>query len=94
MHAPAPDVATALLITDEDCRIEDFDLSGLNVCATAALSCTHLRSPRAVVTMVEAFERAALADAAARRALSLNQWIVSALEMRAEADLNEPLQVK
>jgi predicted HicB family RNase H-like nuclease len=35
-----------------------------------------------------------MADAAARRALSLNQWIVSALEMRAEADLNEPLQVK
>jgi deoxyribodipyrimidine photo-lyase len=73
LNAPAPDVATALLITDEDCRIEDFDLSGLYVCATATLSCTHLRSPRAVVAMVEAFERAALADASERLDVSPTQ---------------------
>jgi predicted HicB family RNase H-like nuclease len=35
-----------------------------------------------------------MADAAAQRALSLNQWIVSALESRADADLNAPMQVK
>ena len=73
MHAFAPDVATALLITDEDCRIEDFDLSGLNVCVTATLSCTHLRSPRAVGAMVGTFERAALADTAARLDVSPTQ---------------------
>ena len=66
MHKPAPNVPTALLITDEDCRIEDFDLSGLDICATATLVCSHLRSPRPVAAMVDTFERAALADAALR----------------------------
>jgi deoxyribodipyrimidine photo-lyase len=66
MRAPAPGVPTALLITDEDCWIEDFDLPGLNICATATLLCRHLRSPRPVGSMVDTFERAALADAALR----------------------------
>ena len=34
-----------------------------------------------------------MAEAAARRAMSLNQWIVRALEARAEEDLSEPLDV-
>jgi deoxyribodipyrimidine photo-lyase len=66
VHPPAPGVPTALLITDEDCRIEDFDLSGLDVCATATLSCSHLRSPRPVADAVVEFEGGALVDAAAR----------------------------
>jgi deoxyribodipyrimidine photo-lyase len=66
MRAPAPGVPTGLLITDEDCRIEDFDLPGLDICATATLLCSHLRSPRPVGVMIDTFERAALTDAALR----------------------------
>lgn len=73
MHAPAPGVPTALLITDQDCRIEDFDVSDLDICATATLSCSHLRSPRPVGAMVDTFERAALADAARRLDVSPTQ---------------------
>ena len=57
---------TALLITEEDCRVEDFDLSGLDIRAAATLSASHLRSPREVAGHVAQFEDAALADAAAR----------------------------
>lgn len=64
--APARGVPTALLITDEDCRIEDFDLSALSLCTTATLSCSHLRSPRSVAEAVLSFEKAALDDTAAR----------------------------
>jgi deoxyribodipyrimidine photo-lyase len=70
MRAPAPGVPTALLITDEDCRIEDFDLPGLDICATATLLRSYLRSPRPVGAMVDTFERAALADAALRLEVS------------------------
>ena len=66
MHAPNTDAPTALLITDEDRKIEDFNLSGLDICATAILSCAHLRSPCAVAEMVATAERSALADAATR----------------------------
>ncbi|WP_211354030.1 FAD-binding domain-containing protein [Thiohalocapsa marina] len=57
---------TALLITEEDCRMEDFDLSALDIRGAATLSASHLRSPRGVAEPVQAFEAAALADAAAR----------------------------
>jgi deoxyribodipyrimidine photo-lyase len=70
MHALCTGVPTALLITDEDCRIEDFDLSGFDICATATLSCTYLRSPRDVPERVSTAERVALADAAARLGVS------------------------
>lgn len=63
---PRPGVATALLITDEDCRAEDFPLAGLDIRAAAVLRSSHLRSPLPVAEKVEAFETGALADAAAR----------------------------
>jgi deoxyribodipyrimidine photo-lyase len=64
--APQPGRPTALLLTDEDCRIEDFDLAALDLCAAASLQASHLRSPLAVSEAVTAFEQAALADAGAR----------------------------
>ncbi len=63
---PKPGVPTALLITEEDCRVEDFDLGAQDIRATATLSASHLRSPRPVAAHVGDFETAALADAAAR----------------------------
>lgn len=66
---PEPDRPTALLITDEDCRVEDFDLSGLNIRATATLSASHLRSPLPVSDLVHKFDDDALADAALRTGL-------------------------
>ena len=66
MYVPQRGLPTALLITDEDCRIEDFDLSGLDLRGTATLSCSHLRALRPVADAVLAFETAALADAATR----------------------------
>ena len=64
--APHPSRPTALLITDEDCRIEDFDLAALDIRATATLACSHLRSPWPVSDLVTRFETEALADAAHR----------------------------
>ncbi|MFN3722566.1 MAG: FAD-binding domain-containing protein [Paracoccaceae bacterium] len=66
---PEPDRPTALLITDEDCRVEDFDLSVLNIRATATLSASHLRSPLPVSDLVHKFDDDALADAALRTGL-------------------------
>lgn len=63
---PQPDVPTALLITDEDCRIEDFGLSAFDIRTTAALAASALRSPMPVADVVARFEASALADAAAR----------------------------
>jgi deoxyribodipyrimidine photo-lyase len=67
VRAPQSGIPTALLITDEDCCLEDFDLSNLDICGTATLSCSHLRSPLNVADAVLAFEAGALADAALRR---------------------------
>lgn len=64
--APANPVPTALLLTDEDCRIEDFDPAALDIRACAALSTAHLRSPQPVAPHIAAFEAGALADCAAR----------------------------
>ena len=66
INAPLPGRPTALLITDEDCRIEDFDLAVLDLRSTATLAASHLRSSLPVADMVTRFEDAALADAAAR----------------------------
>ncbi|MDO9525358.1 MAG: FAD-binding domain-containing protein [Gemmobacter sp.] len=57
---------TALLITDEDCRVEDFGLGGFDIRTAATLTSSHLRSPLPVADMVSRFEQAALADAAVR----------------------------
>ena len=64
----APDLAlpAVLLITEEDCSAEDFDLAALDIRATATLQATHLRSPRPVPEAIGRFEAGALADAAGR----------------------------
>ncbi len=64
--APKPGQPTALLITDEDCRIEDFDLAALDIRTTATLATSALRSPLPVSDLVTRFEADALADAALR----------------------------
>jgi deoxyribodipyrimidine photo-lyase len=61
-----PGHSTALLITDEDCRVEDFDLAALDIRSVATLQASHLRSPLAVSDLVLQFEDGALADAALR----------------------------
>ena len=68
--APQPGLPTALLITDEDCRIEDFDHSALDLRAAAMLHSSHLRSPLLVAEAVARFDAAALADAAARAGIA------------------------
>jgi deoxyribodipyrimidine photo-lyase len=57
---------TALLITDEDCRVEDFNLAALDIRTTATLAASFLRSPLPVSDLVTWFEAGALADAAMR----------------------------
>jgi len=63
---PVAGIPTALLITDEDCRIEDFDLAGLDLRGTATLPTGALRSPLPVAEAVLRFDEVALADAAGR----------------------------
>jgi len=63
---PDPARSSVLLITDEDCRVEDFDRSMLDLRGVATLEASHLRSPQAVSDAVMRFESGALADAAAR----------------------------
>ncbi len=63
---PKPGVPTALLITDEDCRVEDFPLAALDIRAVATLAAGNLRSSLTVADGVLRFEAGALADAAAR----------------------------
>ncbi len=67
---PQPGLPTGLLITEEDCSVEDFAFDGLVVRAAATLSAGHLRSALPVADSVARFENAALADAAARAQLS------------------------
>ncbi len=76
VKAPNPGQPTALLLTEEDCRVEDFELEVLQIRAAATLHASHLRSARPVADHVARFEAAALADAAARAR-------VPALAMRA-----------
>ncbi|MCZ8313746.1 FAD-binding domain-containing protein [Phreatobacter sp.] len=66
IRAPEPGRPTALLITDEDGRVEEFDRDGLTIVAAATLAASALRSPRAVAEHVTRFEQEALADTAAR----------------------------
>ncbi|MFK7939186.1 MAG: FAD-binding domain-containing protein [Roseovarius sp.] len=63
---PKPGQPTALLITEEDCLLEDFDLAGLDIRTAARLRTSHLRSDQPVSGRVIAFEDAALADTAQR----------------------------
>jgi deoxyribodipyrimidine photo-lyase len=66
---PRQGVPTAVLITEDDCRPEDFNLQGLDIRAIATLAGSALRSPRDVSDAVGQFEAQALADAAQRLAL-------------------------
>jgi deoxyribodipyrimidine photo-lyase len=64
----APDAAqpSLLLLTEDDGRPEDFPVDRLDLRGAVTLSATHLRSPREVAPLVQAFDAAALADSAAR----------------------------
>jgi deoxyribodipyrimidine photo-lyase len=84
VHEAQPDLPTVLLITDEDCQIENFDLADFGLCGAATLSCSHLRSPRPVSERVYAFEAGALADAALR--LNLDVTHLKATEPSVLAD--------
>ncbi len=64
--APQKGVPTALLLTEEDCMIEDFAPHALDFCASAKLHASHLRSDHEVNALVTQFEANALTDAAAR----------------------------
>lgn len=66
VSAPEQDLPTALLITEEDARVEEFDIRGLDIRGVATLSASALRSSRPVAGFVQAFERDALRDAADR----------------------------
>ena len=74
LRAPVPGRPTALLITEEDCRPEDFDLSSLDLVGCATLSASHLRSPIPVAPSVEEFEVGALRDAALRTGLETTEF--------------------
>ncbi len=73
VQAPDPNRPSALLITEEDCRPEDFDLQSLNLVGCATVTASHLRSPRPVAEYVEEFERGALSDTASRINLEANE---------------------
>jgi hypothetical protein len=64
--APDPALPTALLVTVEDCTPEHLGLVRGGLAGLATLAATEGRSPREVAPEVAAFDRAALADAAAR----------------------------
>lgn len=66
VHPPQAGRPTALLITGEDCRPEDFVRQGLDLRVIATLTSSHLRSTQPVATCVLRFDQDALADAAAR----------------------------
>ncbi len=65
-RAPNPTLESAVLITEEDCRPEDFAAQCENVKGAATLSASGLRSPRVVSGKVMRAEDEALADAALR----------------------------
>ena len=64
---------TVLLVTEEDCRPEDFDLGSLNFVGCATLATSHLRSPRPVGQLIEEFEQGALRDTALRTGLKTTE---------------------
>jgi len=67
---PQSGLPTAVLITEDDCRVEDFDLSALDIRSVATLHASHLRSVREVSEPVSQFEAAALSDAAKRAGMT------------------------
>ncbi|MBR3370540.1 MAG: deoxyribodipyrimidine photolyase [Rhodobacteraceae bacterium] len=79
--APDPARPAVVLITEEDCRLEDFDLAALDIRAAATLAASHLRSRAPVAGHVAAFEAGALQDAARRAG-----WQAQALRAGAPED--------
>ena len=73
LQAPDPNRPTVLLITEEDCRPEDSDLSSLNLLGCATLTASHLRSPLTIAPIVEKFEQGALGDTASRINLEITE---------------------
>lgn len=67
---PDTKLPSLLLLTDEDCCIEDYDLAAFSWVAVASLLSSQARSPRAVSVSVIEFERRALADTAGRNKLT------------------------
>lgn len=67
---PDPRLPSLLLLTDEDCRVEDYDTAAFSWVAVASLASSQARSPREVSAGVIEFERGALADTARRNNLS------------------------
>ena len=74
VQAPDPNCPTVLLVTEEDCRPEDFDLDSLNLVGCATLAASHLRSPRPVAQLIEEFEQGALRDTALRTGLEATEF--------------------
>ena len=66
VNIPKTGVPSVLLLTEEDCMLESFDLAAYDIRASAMLTVSHLRSPHAVPENVAAFEAGAMQDAAAR----------------------------
>lgn len=73
---PKTGLPSLLLLTDEDCRIEDFDPASFSWVAVASLACSQYRSPREVSARVIEFEREALADVAQRNKLTPDSFCV------------------
>lgn len=69
---PQKGLRTALLITDQDCRVEDFDLAAYDIRVAATLTSSHLRSPLPMSDLVLQFETGALSDAAMRAGVSFD----------------------
>lgn len=67
---PDPKLPSLLLLTDDDCCIEDYDIAAFSWIAVASLVSSPARSPREVSAGVIEFERGALADTARRNNLS------------------------
>lgn len=65
-QVPDPHRPTVLLITEENCRPEDFDPTTLNLVGCATQSPSHLGSPLPILPLVEEFGRSTLKDAALR----------------------------
>jgi len=80
--APQKHIPTALLLTEEDCRIEDFPVQDLICTTVATLAASSLRSPREAAPLVAQFEAEALADVAQRSGHAL-----AALQVGAPSDL-------
>ncbi len=80
VRPPQPGQPTALLISDEDCTLEHFDLAALDIRTSATLNASHLRSPLPVADCVHRFESSALADAAARAGLNPVRLVASDID--------------